>query len=82
MSKPIITIQSNASVIEAMQVMNSKCIRRLLVTDSDNKMLGIITEERHFQGNKQESISHNQLHRSELSYCMSGSQQPSQGGVW
>ncbi len=40
MSKPIITIQSNASVREAIQVMNSNRIRRLVVVDKDNKMLG------------------------------------------
>jgi len=45
MSKPIITIQSNASVREATQVMNSNRIRRLVVVDKDNKMLGIVTEK-------------------------------------
>ena len=45
MSKPIITIQSNASVREAIQVMNSNRIRRLVVVDKDNKMLGIVTEK-------------------------------------
>jgi predicted transcriptional regulator len=45
MSKPIITIQSNASVREAIQVMNSNKIRRLLVVDNNNKMLGIVTEK-------------------------------------
>lgn len=45
MSKPIITIQSNASVREAMQMMNSKRIRRLVVIDNNNKMIGIVTEK-------------------------------------
>jgi signal-transduction protein with cAMP-binding, CBS, and nucleotidyltransferase domain len=44
MSKPIITIQSNASVREAIHVMNSNRIRRLVVVDSKNKMVGIVTE--------------------------------------
>lgn len=45
MSKPIITIQSNASLREAIQIMNSNRIRRLVVVNSKNKMLGIITEK-------------------------------------
>lgn len=45
MSKPIITIQSNASVREAILLMNSKRIRRLVVVDSNNKMRGIVTEK-------------------------------------
>lgn len=45
MSKPIITIQSNASVREAIQLMNSNSIRRLVVIDGKNKMLGIVTEK-------------------------------------
>lgn len=45
MSKPLISIQSNCSIKEAMQLMNSKQIRRLVVVDENNKMVGIITEK-------------------------------------
>jgi predicted transcriptional regulator len=45
MSKPIISIQPNCSIREAMQLMNSKGVRRLVVVKANNKMLGIITEK-------------------------------------
>ena len=45
MSKPIISIQPNCSIREAMQLMNSKNMRRLVVVDANNKMVGIITEK-------------------------------------
>jgi predicted transcriptional regulator len=45
MSKPLISIQSNCSIKEAMQLMNSKQIRRLVVLDANNKMVGIITQK-------------------------------------
>jgi predicted transcriptional regulator len=45
MSKPLISIQSNCSIKEAMHLMNSKQIRRLVVVDVNNKMVGIITEK-------------------------------------
>lgn len=45
MSKPIISIQPNCSIREAMQLMNSKKMRRLVVVDTNNKMVGIITEK-------------------------------------
>jgi predicted transcriptional regulator len=45
MSKPIISIQSNCSNREAIQLMNSNNIRRLVVIDANNKMAGIITEK-------------------------------------
>lgn len=45
MSKPLITIQSNSSAREAMHLMNSKNIRRIIVVDSSGKMVGILTEK-------------------------------------
>lgn len=45
MSKPIITIQSNSSAREAMHLMNSKNIRRIIVVDPSGKMVGILTEK-------------------------------------
>ena len=37
------TVEQTSSVREAMQIMNSKNIRRLVVVDKDQKMVGIIT---------------------------------------
>lgn len=45
MSSPIISIRQNASVKEAMQMMNTHNIRRLIVVDNDNELQGIITEK-------------------------------------
>ena len=45
MSKPIITIQSNSSAREAMHLMNSKNIRRIIVVDPSGTMVGILTEK-------------------------------------
>ena len=55
MSKPLITISLNGSIKDAMQTMQLKNIRRLIVVDvekegkenkqNDNKMLGIITDK-------------------------------------
>ena len=56
MSKPLITISPNGSIKDAMQTMQLKNIRRLVVVDiekegkennkhDDNKMLGIITDK-------------------------------------
>jgi len=44
MSKPIVSIQPNSSIREAIQLMNSHKIRRLIVVDG-NGMIGIITEK-------------------------------------
>lgn len=43
MSKPVVTIEQPSSVKEAMHIMNSKNIRRLVVVDKDQKMVGILT---------------------------------------
>ena len=43
MSKPVVTVEQTSSVREAMQIMNSKNIRRLVVVDKNQKMVGIIT---------------------------------------
>lgn len=43
MSSPLITINSEAGLAEALRTMSDKNIRRLLVTE-DNKIIGIITE--------------------------------------
>lgn len=55
MSKPLITISPNGSIKDAMQTMQLKNIRRLVVVDDekegkenkhdDNKMIGIITDK-------------------------------------
>ena len=45
MSKPIISIQLNYSIRKAIQLMNYNSIRRLVVVDMNNKMVGIITEK-------------------------------------
>lgn len=45
MSKPIITIRSNSTAREAMQLMNSNHIRRLMVVDQSDRMIGILTEK-------------------------------------
>ena len=43
MTKPVVTVEQTSSVRAAMQIMNSKKIRRLVVIDNDQKMVGIIT---------------------------------------
>ena len=45
MKYPLITISPMTSVKEAVQIMQSKNIRRLLVVDNDNKPKGILTEK-------------------------------------
>jgi CBS domain-containing protein len=45
MSSPVISVRPNASVKEAMQMMNTHNIRRLIVVDNDNRLQGIITEK-------------------------------------
>lgn len=45
MSKPIISIRPKRSIREAIQLMNSNNIRRLVVIDANNKLVGIITEK-------------------------------------
>ena len=45
MSKPVITIRSSSSAREAMVVMNSNHIRRIVVIDTGNRMIGILTEK-------------------------------------
>lgn len=57
MSKPIVTIQSSASIKDAMQTMNSKGIRRLVVVDKNNKMAGVVTQKDIFKAiNKNRSL--------------------------
>jgi predicted transcriptional regulator len=43
MSKPVVTIDQTSSVKNAMQVMADKNIRRLVVVDKSQKMVGIIS---------------------------------------
>jgi len=45
MSRPLITIEESASVIDASKLMNTKKIRRLVVIDKNNKMSGILTQK-------------------------------------
>lgn len=44
MSKPVIAIQSDASLKDAVVLMQQKDIRRLLIIDSDGQMVGIVTQ--------------------------------------
>ena len=43
MTKPLITINENSSVKDAMELMNNKDIRRLVVVNADQQMIGITT---------------------------------------
>jgi len=44
MSKPLVNVSINSSVRDAIQTMQQKNIRRLVVSDGD-KMVGIITDK-------------------------------------
>ena len=44
MSKPLITIEQSGSINDATKIMNDKKIRRLVVIDKNNKMIGILTQ--------------------------------------
>jgi CBS-domain-containing membrane protein len=44
MTKPLITIEQSASINDATKIMNIKKIRRLVVVDQNNKMIGILTQ--------------------------------------
>jgi len=44
MSKPLVTIENTASINDAIKIMNSKDIRRLVIK-SHNKMVGIVTDK-------------------------------------
>ena len=44
MSKPLITVEQSASINDATKIMNNKKIRRLVVIDKNNKMIGILTQ--------------------------------------
>lgn len=43
MTKPVVTVPQTSSINDAMQVMSSKNIRRLVVVDKDGNMIGIVT---------------------------------------
>jgi len=45
MKAPVITINPNSSIIDAMETMQQKDIRRLPVVDNKGKLLGIITDK-------------------------------------
>jgi CBS domain-containing protein len=45
MKTPIITINPNSSIIDAMETMQQKDIRRLPVVDNKGKLLGIVTDK-------------------------------------
>ena len=49
MTKPLITINEVSSVKDAMELMNGKNIRRLVVVNKDHQMVGIITLKDIFQ---------------------------------
>lgn len=57
MSKPLITIEESASINEAAKLMSSKGIRRLVVVDKNNQMIGILTQKDLFNAiNKNPSL--------------------------
>jgi CBS domain-containing protein len=43
MAKPVITVQSDASVTDAIKLMQANHIRHLIVLDKDLKMVGVIS---------------------------------------
>ena len=43
MAKPVITVQSDASVADAMKLMQENHIRHLIVLDKDLKMVGVLS---------------------------------------
>lgn len=43
MAKPVITVQSDTSVADAMKLMRSNHIRHLIVLDKDLKMVGVVS---------------------------------------
>lgn len=45
MSKPLITMHENGSLADALQTMQHKDIRRIVVLDASNKMAGIVTDK-------------------------------------
>jgi len=44
MTQKVITIDQDAGVFDAQEIMSKNCIRHLPVVDSDNKLLGIVTD--------------------------------------
>ncbi len=44
MSYPLITIKDTNSLINTLQIMNAHHFRRLLVTNSEQKLVGILTD--------------------------------------
>lgn len=44
MTKPLITIEQSGSINDATKIMNDKKIRRLVVMDQNDKMIGILTQ--------------------------------------
>ena len=59
MSKPVVTIHPNASLQDALQTMQTRDIRRLLVVSDDgNNMAGIVTDKDIFRFvTRNESVS-------------------------
>lgn len=45
MSKPVVTVRPETSLAEAIQIMQSRNFRRLVVVDNNRKLLGIITDK-------------------------------------
>ena len=45
MSTPLITIKDTNSLIDALKIMNAHHIRRLTVTNSEQKLVGILTDK-------------------------------------
>ena len=45
MKTPVITINPNSSIVDAMETMQQKDIRRLPVVDHKGKLLGIVTDK-------------------------------------
>ena len=45
MSTPLITIKDTNSLIDALEIMNAHHIRRLTVTNCEQKLVGILTDK-------------------------------------
>lgn len=45
MSKPLVTIEPSSSINDGIKLMTDKKIRRLVVVDRNNKMIGILTQK-------------------------------------
>lgn len=45
MSSPVETVRADASLLDARKIMQTKSVRRLLVSDNDNRIVGLLTRQ-------------------------------------